>query len=86
MYTQNRVNLHTFKKARTYMGCLPKRDYHYLDVELINLDQSIRKQAMQYFSSVDQQLKEYLRVRFGATEDVMKMSGSQDFYFEMLSE
>ena len=35
---------------------------------------------------MDQQLKEYIRVRFQATEEVMKMSGNPDFYFEMLVE
>ncbi len=68
------------------MGALQRRDYHYLDVQLINLNQPVRKQAIQYFSSVDQQLKEYIRVRFGASEEVMKMSGNPDFYFEMLVE
>ena len=43
MYTQNRANLHTFKKTRTYMGALHNRDYHYLDVQLVNLEQSVRK-------------------------------------------
>jgi hypothetical protein len=32
MYTQNRVNLHTFKKTKKYMGALQNRDYHYLDI------------------------------------------------------
>ena len=43
IYTQNRANLHTFKKTKTFMGALQKRDYHYLDIQLVNLDQASRK-------------------------------------------
>jgi hypothetical protein len=41
---------------------------------------------MQYSTAIDSQIKEYLRVRFGATDDVMNISGNADFFFEMLNE
>jgi|LauGreDrversion4_2_1035121.scaffolds.fasta_scaffold39390_3 hypothetical protein len=53
---------------------------------MLNIDQAVRKQGMQYFTSVDQQVREYLRVRFGATDEVMRVSGNSDFFFEMLGE
>jgi len=34
MFTGNTVNLVTKRKARSYMGQLPQRDYAYLDVSI----------------------------------------------------
>ena len=41
---------------------------------------------MQHFTSIDQQLKEYIRVKFGATEEILGVGGNSDFFFEMLNE
>ena len=41
---------------------------------------------MQHFTSIDQQLKEYIRVKFGATEEILGVSSNSDFFFEMLNE
>jgi len=32
------------------------------------------------------QIKEYLRVRFGASEEVLNINGNADFFFEILNE
>lgn len=82
MFDQNSMNLRTFKKNKTYMGCQYERDYGYLDYSLLNLDKGVRRYLQTNFMSVDSQLKEYVKLKSNH-EDAFFV-GNTHQYFDML--
>ncbi|CDW82479.1 UNKNOWN [Stylonychia lemnae] len=84
MFGQNCNILHSFKKSKTYMGKIHGRDYQYMDYSMINVDKSVRKYVYNNLISVDNQLKEYLKIKFN--HDDTTFIGNLNQYFDLLFE
>lgn len=84
MFDQSCISLKTFKKIKVYMGRLPERDYSYLDYSLLDLEPKVRRYAQSNFMTVDNQLKEYLRLKYNH-EDAFFV-GNMNQYFDFLFE
>ena len=62
------TNNYSYRKDRRYTGYLPKRDYHFLDCELINIDKDLRKYITSSFIGVESQAKTYACARLNTSE------------------
>ena len=51
-----------------YLGAMPKRDYHYLDCKLINIDTDLRKYITSALIGIDNQSKSYACARLNTSE------------------
>jgi len=51
-----------------YLGASPRRDYHYLDCKLINIDKDLRKYITSALIGVDSQSKSYACARLSTSE------------------
>ena len=63
---------------------MPKRDYHYLDCKLINIDADLRKYLTSALIGIDSQSKSYACARLKTTEAQYKMS--INLYREVMQE
>jgi len=62
------TNNYSYRKDRRYLGYMPKRDYHYLDCKLINIDKDLRKYIQSALIGVDNQSKTYALARLQTSE------------------
>ena len=62
------ANNYSYRKDRRYPGALPKRDYHFLDCKLINIDADLRKYLTSALIGVDSQAKSYACTRLQTSE------------------
>ena len=65
----NSINLVTFKKSIPYMGYIMPRDYKCLDYSLTNLSKDIRYEITSNFSSLDQNLKSFIKAKTNESEE-----------------
>ena len=68
MYLSRFTNCYSYRKDRRYPGYLPKRDYHFLDCKLINIDKDLRKYITSALIGVENQAKTYACARLSTTE------------------
>ena len=64
------TNNYSYRKDRRYLGYMPKRDYHYLDCKLINIDKDLRKYITSALIGVENQAKTYACARLQTDESV----------------
>lgn len=68
LFLSKYTNNYTYRKDRRYLGYMPKRDYHYLDTKLINIDGEIRKYITTALIGVESQAKTYACARLNTSE------------------
>jgi len=77
-------NNYSYRKDRRYVGAMPRRDYHYLDCKLINIDRDLRKYINSALIGVDSQSKHYACARLNTTEERYVLS--LNLYLEVFQE
>ena len=68
LFLSKYTNNYSYRKDRRYTGFMPKRDYHYLDCKLINIDKDLRKYITSALIGVDSQAKTYACARLNTSE------------------
>ena len=84
IYLTKYKNNYTYRKERRYMGSLPRRDYHYLDFKLINIDRELRKYINSSLIGVDNQAKQYAHSRLHVEEK--QYTSNLNLYNEVFQE
>ena len=57
LYLSQYTNNFSYRKQKRYNGALPRRDFHYLDCKLINIDKDLRKYITSALIGIDSQSK-----------------------------
>ena len=68
LYLSRYTNNYSYRKNRHYLGSMPRRDYHYLDCKLINIDKDLRKYVTSALIGSDSQSKTYACARLSTSE------------------
>lgn len=65
LFMQDKFNLKTFRKNKIFNGYLHKRDFHYLDFGLINMNVDVRRYLAANLNILENQSKQYAMAKLG---------------------
>ena len=84
LFLSKYTNNYSYRKDRRYVGHMPKRDYHYLDCKLINIDKDLRKYITSSLIGIESQAKNYACARLHTSEQqyVYSLNLYQDVFSE----
>ena len=77
-------NNYAYRLDRRFTGHMPKRDFHYLDYKLLNIDTSLRKYIQTALVGAEHQAKSYACARLNTTE--RQYTQSNNLYREVSNE
>lgn len=75
----DKLNMRSYMKCPTYLGSIPQRDFHSLDLNLINVNSNFRKLIQANLNANEGQAEQYALARIGGginTADLLKINNA----------